>query len=322
MMLRRLLPLPLILLAILLASPGATAQPGKAAGTSRAVYYRPSGSTTWSLFGHYSTESAVKDVVAHLRRTGNEVEVRTADRPVAPAPPRPTTNLLPASETTSYAKCAEIFNLMAAQRDIAFRFPIDGCYARAHLMCERMIQRGLKPRKIWSVANGDSLYARTKHNPNGYVTWGYHVAPVLRIRNADGTQRWYVIDPSLFPKPATVTMWMNAQMRTPSSPKPYLTISKIGLGPFWLDRKRKPGTGYWPGPDPSGGVHSHALATMRKYKPWEGRIPPKGVVWAHESDEDLLRVAAVDGPTLFSPWPTCYASPARSRAEEEHESLP
>jgi hypothetical protein len=148
-------------------------------------------------------------------------------------------------------------------------------------MIERMQKNGFKPRKIWSVANGDELFARTKNHPNGYVTWGYHVAPVLRVRDHnDKTQRWYVIDPSLGTQPMTVAKWEAAQMRTAKSHKPYLTITKVGEAPLWVDRKRKPGTGYWPGNDPNAGLHNHAVATMKKYKPWEGKAPPKGVVLA------------------------------------------
>src|SRR5262249_30235518 len=69
-----------------------------------------------------------------------------------------------------------------------------------------------------------------------------------------------------------------AQMKTEKSPRPYLTVSKVGDAPVWVDKKRKAGTGYWPANDPKDGPHKHALATMKKYKPWEGKAPPKGVV--------------------------------------------
>jgi hypothetical protein len=128
------------------------------------------------------------------------------------------------------------------------------------------------------VANGEALYARTKHHPKGHVSWGYHVAPVLGVRVDTNTKRWFVIDPSLFDKPATLTQWVNAQIKTPKSSRPYLTISKIGEAPIWVDKKRKPGSGYWSASDPKDGPHTHAVATMKKYKPWEDKEPPKGVV--------------------------------------------
>ena len=128
------------------------------------------------------------------------------------------------------------------------------------------------------MANGESLYAKTKNHPKGFVTWGYHVAPVLRVRDAKGGQRWYVLDPSLSNAPMTVTAWKTAQMKTASSPAPFLTVSQVGKPPVWLDKKKKPGTGYWPANDPKEGAHKHALATMKKYKPYEGKAPPKSVV--------------------------------------------
>src|SRR5262249_14822390 len=91
-------------------------------------------------------------------------------------------------------------------------------------------------------------------------------------------------DPSLFARPATVAQWEQAQMRTKVSSKPFLTITRIGEAPTGIDRKRKPGSGYWPGPDPPGGPDAHAVATMRKYKPWQGKQPPKGAAFRFQPD--------------------------------------
>jgi hypothetical protein len=143
-------------------------------------------------------------------------------------------------------------------------------------MIERMQKNGFKPRKIWSVANGEELFAKTKNHPRGYVTWGYHVAPVLGVRQQN-SRRWYVVDPSLFDKPAPIAQWVNAQMRSPRSHRPYVTLTKLGEAPIWVDHKRKPGTGYWPGSDPRPGLHDHAVTMMKKYKPWQGKDPPRSV---------------------------------------------
>ncbi len=257
------------------------ARPGKddPIVTTSTVFYRPTGSTgPYSLFGHYSSEASAKRIFEHLARSGNEVKLEIVNKPLPKLPPRPPSGMLPWTETISHAKAIEVHAWMARQKDIAFKFPVDGCYARAQLMIERMQKNEFKVRRIWAVANGEPLYARTKNHPRGYVTWAYHVAPVLRVRTGEGGQRWYVIDPSLLDKPGTVSEWEQTMMQTPKSPRPYLTVSKIGEGPLWLDKKRKPGTGYWPGPDPKDGVSAHAVATMKKYKPFEGKDPPKGTV--------------------------------------------
>jgi hypothetical protein len=147
-------------------------------------------------------------------------------------------------------------------------------------MVEMMIRSGLKPRKVWAVAHGTELIAKTKHHPKGFVTWGYHVAPVLRVREKDDAQRWYVIDPSLFTAPVTLTAWMKAQMKE-GGHKPFLTVTKPGQAPKWGDHKVRTGSGYWPGGDPKEGVHAHAVATMKKYKPFEGKVMPRktGRLW-------------------------------------------
>lgn len=252
--------------------------------TSSTVVYRNKPDEPWSVFGYYSSEASARRVFEHLARSGGhaEVELRISTKPVPKLPPRPPSVALPAEQTCSLQKAAEAFRVMAKQADIAFAYPVDGCYARAQLMVERLKKRGLEPRKVWAAANGEELYARTKHHPRGYVTWGYHVAPVLRVRAADGSQKWYVIDPSLLAEPATLAQWEQAMMKTPKSPRPYLTVTKVGEAPVWVDRKRKPGTGYWPGPDPKDGPTAHAVATMRKYKPWEDKEPPRAVTWGDD----------------------------------------
>jgi hypothetical protein len=244
--------------------------------TTSTVFYRTKGKADWRLFGYYSSELSAKKVFNHLALSSFEVKLEITNTPLPKLPSRPT--VVPTdTEVVSYQKAVEVFNWMAGQKDIAFRFPLDGCYARAQLMVERMLQKGYRPRKVWAVAHGEELYARTKNHPSGHVTWAYHVAPALGVRQ-DKTRRWYIIDPSLFDKPATVTQWVNAQLRMQKSHRPFLTLTKIGEAPLWVDRKRKNGTGYWPATDPKQGLHAHAVAVMKKYKPWEGKAPPKGVV--------------------------------------------
>jgi hypothetical protein len=264
--------------------------------TSSTVVYRSKPDEAWTTHGYYTSQASARRVFEHLARSGMhaEVELRISTKPVPKLPPRPPTGTIPADELCSLSKAGEVFRWMAKQKDIAYAFPVDGCYARAQIMVERMTKQGFKPRKVWAAANGEELHARTKNHPKGYVTWGYHVAPALRVKNADGTQRWYVIDPSLHTEPATLAQWEQAMMKTPASPKPYLTVTKLGEAPVWVDKKRKSGTGYWPGADPKDGASAHAVATMKKYKPWEGKDPPRTVVWDEAGRPDVF-VAAWDG---------------------------
>lgn len=276
-MLPRRLLLALLIVALTVLPP-AGAQTKAPVVTTSTVYYRHKGTTDWSLFGYYVAESSARQVFDHLARSGYEAELRISNTPIPKVDPPPKTGLLPKSETISYSKAVEVFAWLIKQNDLAYRYPSDGCYARAHLMCERLSKQGFKPRKLWAVANGEELYARTRNHPRGYVTWGYHVAPMLRIRKDDSKQLWYVMDPSLFDRPVTIRTWMESQMRKPDGHRPFLTLTRPGEAPMWVDRKRKSGSGYWPGSDPRDGPTAHAMAVMKKYKQWEGRQPPRGAV--------------------------------------------
>jgi hypothetical protein len=77
---------------------------------------------------------------------------------------------------------------------ITFLYPDDGCYARAHEMCRLMGVQGVSSRKVF---NYGSLVVQTKNHPSCQVSWGYHVAPTLRVRKSFPTVEEQVIDPAL-----------------------------------------------------------------------------------------------------------------------------
>ncbi|MDX0177376.1 protein-glutamine glutaminase family protein [Sinorhizobium meliloti] len=88
---------------------------------------------------------------------------------------------------------------------ITFLFPDDGCYARAHEMC-RLVGTN-KTGKVWVYGK---LVAKTRNHPNCQVEWRYHVAPTVPVKNGS-TITSYVLDPSLFRKPVTITTWKGVQ---------------------------------------------------------------------------------------------------------------
>jgi hypothetical protein len=283
-------------LALLAVQPAPASSPAKTASgvaargvTSRfAVYYRKTGTIKWSEYRVYSSAQEANAAAQGLYQRGFEVEVN-ARITMTHVPARPKAGLLPASDTVTPEQARQAFRWASGQTSIAFRFPTDGCYARAHLMVRGLKQRGLKPWKVWSFANGgESLYARTSNHPKGHVEWRYHVAPILRVRLAGNKQRWYVIDPSLFKGPVTITTWKNSQKKPGARYNPYVTITRLGVAPTDATKKKLPGTGYWPGPDPKEGTDRHAVKMMRRYKPFEGRLPPAN------------RVTALDPARLFA----------------------
>src|SRR5437016_2066172 len=121
-----------------------------------------------------------------------------APAPVTPSKPLPPVKPVQIIPVLTQGQADAAFAQIAAYKDIAFTYPIDGCYSRAHLMVERLIQLGFQPSKVWCFAHGESLTARTAHDPRGFISWGWHVAPTLPVRNEDGIVFDMVIDPSLF----------------------------------------------------------------------------------------------------------------------------
>jgi Glutaminase len=156
-------------------------------------------------------------------------------------------------------QAAAIFAEFAAAEDLALRFPADGCYARTHLMVQRLLDRGLAPSKVWAFAASatDLLWTETPDHPDGRVQWGYHVAPVLVVRGLDGDPHEMVFDPLLFDGPAPVEEWRSALHDTPT-----LVRTAPGEPPV----PARGGSGYWPGPDPLEGPDVHARETLDEYR--------------------------------------------------------
>ncbi len=161
------------------------------------------------------------------------------------------------------AIAAQIFSILAAQPDIAFKFPADGCYARAHLMSQRMQKMGLSFGKAWTFAHdaADPLWVNTPNHPAGKVEWGYHVAPTTPVKGNDGIVRNMVMDPSMFNRPVTVEEWKDAQ-----HDHPYVVQTAPGQPPI----PASGGSGYWPSADPPEGVDNNAQEAMEEFKRYEG----------------------------------------------------
>lgn len=243
---------------------------------SYAVSYRKPGALDWIEFKAYPRSEDANKVARQIEERGYEVQVLSRfSLTRVPAPPA--TEALAASDTVTPQQAVKLHRYMAAQKDIAFAFPIDGCYARAHLMCQRLEKRGVKVYKAWTFANGDEkLHVRTDNHPKGYVEWKYHVAPIVRVQFSDERQRWYVIDPSLFSNPVTIGKWKDAQKKPDGVYEPFVTLTRQGQPPKDPAGVKMPGSGYWPGKDPND-VDQHARAVMELYKPYERRVPPASV---------------------------------------------
>jgi Glutaminase len=156
-------------------------------------------------------------------------------------------------------QAAAIFAEFASSEELALRFPADGCYARTHLMVQRLLGQGLAPSKMWAFAasRADLLWTETPYHPNGKVQWGYHVAPVLMVRGIDDALREMVFDPLLFDRPVSLEEWLSALHDTPTL---------IQTAPAEPPLPARGGTGYWPGLDPLQGADAHAYDTLEDYR--------------------------------------------------------
>jgi hypothetical protein len=107
---------------------------------------------------------------------------------------------------------------------IPFLYPDDGCWARAHEMCRLMIAAGAKPSKVWIDGH---LHVNTKNNPNCFVNWRWHVAPIICVRHRRGQSENMVIDPSLFSTPVTEATWKGVQG------DPNATLTETAASVYW-----------------------------------------------------------------------------------------
>jgi hypothetical protein len=157
-------------------------------------------------------------------------------RPLPPSygnegPPEPPPPPVP-DPPVSWDRAVELFNMMnadtctpcaATSPCIPFKYPRDGCWIRAHLMCYKLISEGETPEKIWISGSGAlSLIAASSNVPDCGVRWNWHVAPTLMVTpEGGGADVKMVIDPSLCTEPVTVDFWKGLQ----SDPAATLTPS-------------------------------------------------------------------------------------------------
>ena len=156
-------------------------------------------------------------------------------------------------------QAAAIFAEFAAAEDLALGFPADGCYARTHIMIQRLLEQGLAPLKVWAfaAATTDLLWIETSNYPDGRVQWGYHVAPALVVSGQEGNTQELVFDPLLFDRPVLVEEWLIGLHDTPAV---------VRTAPGEPPLPARGGSGYWPGPDPLEGPDAHARETLEEYR--------------------------------------------------------
>jgi hypothetical protein len=123
-------------------------------------------------------------------------------------------NVAPLEEVSilSLKDATKLFQDLASDSNVPFRFPEDGCYARAHYMARKMERKKIISAKVF--IHGKYLHVNSSSSPSKEVFWGYHVAPVIKVRVGEKIEPM-VIDPSLFDRPVPVKEWEKIQTRPP-----------------------------------------------------------------------------------------------------------
>ncbi len=93
-------------------------------------------------------------------------------------------------------------------RRLSWLYPDDGCYARAELVCTKAAEANkVRPYKLFSFGN---LSVKTTNSSKGYVSWWYHVVPVVKSAT---TQEPMVLDAAIDPsKPLPWKDWLLKQV--------------------------------------------------------------------------------------------------------------
>lgn len=104
----------------------------------------------------------------------------------------------------SEADAGQLFQSFLADKTIPFRYPIDGCYARATKMAQIAEKKKIKMAKIYVEG---FLVVKTDYEEMAEVNWGWHVAPIAYVKKATGETEVRVFDPSLFDRPVTIEEW-------------------------------------------------------------------------------------------------------------------
>ncbi len=124
----------------------------------------------------------------------------------------------PETEEISPEQAGEIFTALAhanimtneGEAPIPFHYPPDGCYARAHRMEEMLTEMGYGSEKVFALSGKRPLVAETQYasDVEGHqVTWAWHVAPIVKVRDPQRGLIETVLDPSLYERPISLTDW-------------------------------------------------------------------------------------------------------------------
>lgn len=123
-----------------------------------------------------------------------------------------TLSAAPLRETVSLAEAHSLFlhlaeAPLAGGRPLPWKYPSDGCYARAALSTHELERLGFYSDKIF--VEGDLRFP-TRYAVDGKCArWRYHISPVVYVRGPKSVSA-YALDPTLFTEPVPYRRWISA----------------------------------------------------------------------------------------------------------------
>ena len=128
------------------------------------------------------------------------------------------------ADIISETKAQQLFDSFKADESIPFGYPIDGCYARATMMTRIAEAENIQMAKIYA----EGVLRVTDHSPlYPELRWGFHVAPIIGVKQQNGKVVDMVFDPGLFDRPVTVAEWTK-KMQAPGEPSPQIDAIYYG----------------------------------------------------------------------------------------------
>jgi len=138
----------------------------------------------------------------------------------------------PSKDVLTEDQAKALFDELKNQPQIPFDYPVDCCYTRANEMCRIMESKGTACRKYWlfdekwgeggmkaslaPVKGGKPVdFPDPDTGRREPVRWVYHVAPLVRVKKADGSVDEMVMDPSIADGPVTKDQWRKIQGDSP-----------------------------------------------------------------------------------------------------------
>lgn len=194
-----------------------------------------------------------------------------------------------------------IFDQCADMEDIAFGYMKEGCPARAHLLCQRLLKAGIKPSKAWAIEDSPTLYTKMPDGKEG--KWWFHVAPTIPVKQDNGSIEDMIIDPSLFDGPVTKEEWGNI-MGANTYNVSIRALGKPALGQYG---------DYNPHHKTNKKSDADARKAMEKHLKLQDNKPRE--VFPSQARQDLARQQRPDIPFHGKTWQTSIFAPVSMNNE-------